>query len=477
MTDLLRQAYDPEKFRDQAHRLIDLLADHLEASINQREDIVLPWLDPDKRLKKWQEDLTGDFQFDTFWKDTIRETIHIHHPKYIGHQVSASLPLAGLGEMVNGTLNNGSAIYEMGPVSTAMERVVIDWLAAAMGFGAEASGILTSGGSLGNLTALLAARQHHSGYDHWTEGKRDGYRPAIMVSGESHYSVARAAHIMGWGDDGIVSVPADEMNRMDAGALEGVFADAERKGLKVVALVGNACCTSTGTYDPLDRLADFCREKGIWFHVDGAHGGAAAITPDYKHLTRGIERADSVVIDFHKMLGISALTTAVIFRDGRTSYETFNQKAVYIFNEEEREPWFNSAIRTMECTKNMMGVKVYSILRTYGPQIFIDYFTECYRLGKVFADIVRKTPDFELPYEPESNIVCYRYVKPGLKEEELNRLNAEIRRKLTESGKFYIVQTQLGKKLFLRSAIMNPFTSPTDLEELLSAIRSYGISG
>jgi L-2,4-diaminobutyrate decarboxylase len=282
---------------------------------------------------------------------------------------------------------------------------------------------------------------------------------------------------MGWGDDGIVSVPADEMNRMDAGALEGVFADAERKGLKVVALVGNACCTSTGTYDPLDRLADFCREKGIWFHVDGAHGGAAAITPDYKHLTRGIERADSVVIDFHKMLGISALTTAVIFRDGRTSYETFNQKAVYIFNEEEREPWFNSAIRTMECTKNMMGVKVYSILRTYGPQIFIDYFTECYRLGKVFADIVRKTPDFELPYEPESNIVCYRYVKPGLKEEELNRLNAEIRRKLTESGKFYIVQTQLGKKLFLRSAIMNPFTSPTDLEELLSAIRSYGISG
>lgn len=473
MTDLLRKAYDPENFRDQAHRLVDLIADHLEASASQTEKTVLPWTDPDARYSKWQQEIGREFDFDHFWKSTIDETIHIHHPKYLGHQVCASLPLAGLGEMLNGTLNNGSAIYEMGPVSTAMERVVIEWLAGAMGFGPEASGVLTSGGSLGNLTALLAARQNKSGYDHWNEGMTAGFHPAIMVSEESHYSVSRACQIMGWGKKGIIRVPAGKDHKLDAARLSETYEKAVQDGLRVMILVGNACSTSTGAYDPLEAMADFCLEKGLWFHVDGAHGGAAAITPKYKHLTRGIERADSVVIDFHKMLGVSALTTAVLFRDGKRSYDTFNQNASYLLNNEIREPWFNSAMRTMECTKNMMGVKVYSILRTYGPQLFIDYFTDCYDLGKVMASLIARQKDFELPYQPETNIVCYRYVGSGGTEEELNRLNSDIRRELIEGGKFYIVQTHIDGKVYLRSSLMNPFTSETDLEELLEEIRSF----
>jgi L-2,4-diaminobutyrate decarboxylase len=476
MTDLLQQAYDPENFRDQAHRLVDLIADHLKACYNQSEKTVLPWLDPDQRLLKWQNDLDQEFEFDPFWKDTIAETIHIHHPRYLGHQVCASLPLAGLGEMLNGTLNNGSAIYEMGPVSTAMEQVVIDWLAGAMGYGKDSSGILTSGGSLGNLTALLAARQHQSGFDHWTDGKTDGFHPAIMVSEESHYSVSRAVHIMGWGDRGLIRVPANHLHQLDASRLEDTFEKAEKQGLKILALVGNACSTSTGSYDPLDRMADFCEKQGIWFHIDGAHGGAASITPKYRHLTKGIERADSVVIDFHKMLGISALTTAVLFRNRQRSYETFNQKAFYLFNNQEREQWFNSAVRTLECTKNMMGVKVYAILRTYGPQVFIDHFTACYDLGREFADFIGGLADFDLPYQPESNIVCYRYTIAGKTDEELNRLNSEIRRKIIESGKFYIVQNQIDNKTYLRSAMMNPFTARSDMEELAGEIRRYGES-
>ena len=477
MSDLLKKAYDPENFRDQAHRLVDLIADHLEASSSQTDKIVLPWMDPDKRFLKWQKDLGEDFDFEPFWKDTINETIHIHHPKYLGHQVCASLPLSGLGEMLNGTLNNGSAIYEMGPVSTAMERAVIEWLTGAMGFNKEASGVLTSGGSLGNLTALLAARQHQSGYDHWTQGKTEGFHPAIMVSEESHYSVSRAVQIMGWGEKGVIKVPTDKDHKLDVSKLEEVYRNAEQQGFKVMVLVGNACSTSTGSYDPLDKMADFSEKYGLWFHIDGAHGGAAAITPKYKHLTSGIERADSMVIDFHKMLGISALTTAVIFKDGKRSYETFNQKASYLLNNEEREPWFNSATRTMECTKNMMGVKVYSILRTYGPQIFIDYFTECYDLGKVLASLISQSADFELPYQPESNIVCYRYIRSDKSDVELNQLNADIRKKLIESGKFYVVQTTIDNKTYLRSAMMNPFTSETDMEELILEIRMYGQSG
>lgn len=477
MTDLLNQAYDPENFRDQAHRLVDLIADHLESSYNQSDNIVLPWMDPDLRLGKWQDEIGQEFEFEPFWKDTIAETIHIHHPKYMGHQVCASLPLAGLGELLNGTLNNGSAIYEMGPVSTAMERVVIDWLCGAIGYGKKASGVLTSGGSLGNLTALLAARQHQSGFDHWNEGKIDGFHPAIMVSEESHYSVSRAVQIMGWGEKGVIKVPSNHLHQLDASQLEFIYDRAIKQGLTVIALVANSCSTSTGSYDPLEDMADFSEKKGLWFHIDGAHGGAAAITPKYRHLTKGIERADSVVIDFHKMLGVSALTTAVIFKEGLRSYETFNQKAFYLFNNEEREQWFNSAVRTMECTKNMMGVKVYAILRTYGPQIFIDHFTTLYDLGRQFASLLSACSDFEVPIEPESNIVCYRYIRPEKTDDELNLLNEEIRRNIIESGRFYIVKTRIGQKTYLRTALMNPFTSQADMTALISEIRRFGESG
>ncbi len=473
MTDLLRKAYDPEEFRDQAHRLVDLLADHLAASYKQEDKCVFPWLEPDLRLEKWQNELMTDFDFDRFWQDTIDETIHIHHPRYMGHQVCASLPLAGLGDLVNGTLNNGSAIYEMGPVSTAMERVVTDWLARAIGFGEGSAGILTSGGSLGNLTALLAARQNLAGYNYWAEGNHDGFRPAIMVSDEAHYSVARAVQLMGWGEQGVVRVPSDRFYRLDPTCLEPKLGEARHAGLTVIAVVGNACSTSTGAYDPLEAIAEFCLKNGLWFHVDGAHGGAAAITPKYRHLTKGIELADSVVIDFHKMMGISALTTAVLFRDGKKSYDTFNQKAVYILHEKERELWFNSAVRTLECTKNMMGIKVYSVLKTYGPDIFIDYLTTCYDLGKRFAEIIKETEGFELPFEPQTNIVCFRRVDPALTDAGNDRLNEHIRQKIIESGQFYIVQTSIEGRIYLRTVIMNPFTSEADMRGVLGEVAGY----
>ncbi|MDD3384957.1 MAG: aminotransferase class I/II-fold pyridoxal phosphate-dependent enzyme [Bacteroidales bacterium] len=472
MTDLLRKAYDPEEFRQQAHRLVDLIANHLKDSYNQKLTSVLPWKEPDERLEHWRNELETEFQFDEFWQDTIEETIHIHHPRYMGHQVCASIPIAGLSEMLNGALNNGSAIYEMGPVSTAMERVVTDWLAKAIGFDEDSAGILTSGGSLGNLTALLAARQSQAGYDLWQKGHQDGFHPALMVSAEAHYSVARAVQLMGWGEQGVIKVPTDNHFRLDPSQLDACLNQAREQGLSVIAVVGNACSTSTGTYDPLTEIAEFCRKNNLWFHVDGAHGGAAAITPKYQHLTRGIELADSVVIDFHKMLGISALTTAVLFREGHRSYDPFNQKAVYILHEKERELWFNSAVRTLECTKNMMGIKVYSILRTYGPQVFIDYLTTCYDLGKEFSTLISQSSDFELPYEPETNIVCFRWIDPSLPLEEIDRINADVRKTIIESGQFYIVQTKIMGRTYLRTCIMNPLTTRKEMEDLLHLVSS-----
>lgn len=472
MTDLLKKAYDPEEFRKSAHELVDILADHLSACLTKQEELVLPWKDPIDHYQYWQSHFDSVTEEPSeFWKRTVAATIHIHHPNYMGHQVSAVVPLSGLGDLINGSLNNGSAIYEMGPVSTAMERVVIKWLTKAMGFGDQAEGVLTSGGSIGNFTALLAARQAKSGYNHWDEGKRPDHHPAIMVSAEAHYSVARSIQMLGWGKEALIKVPTDENHAVQANLLEKIFQEEQSKGKHILAIVGNACTTSTGSYDPLEKLADFSEKHHLWFHVDGAHGAAAALSAKYKYLTRGIERADSVVIDFHKMMGVSALTTAVLFKNPGPSYSIFEQKASYILNQNKDPEWYNSAKRTIECTKNMMGIKVYAILKQLGPQFFIDYLETCYGLGASFAELIQASDDFELAHSPKTNIVVFRYIGKNLDPDSLDLLNWKIREQLVQEGRFYIVQTEIRQTRFLRTVFMNPFTTEVEMADLLNYIR------
>jgi L-2,4-diaminobutyrate decarboxylase len=372
--------------------------------------------------------------------------------------------------MINGLLNNGSAIYEMGPASNSMERVVIKWLAGAIGFGDQSEGFLTSGGSLGNLTCLLAARQSRSGFNVWAEGHKTGFKPAVIVSREAHYSIARSVQILGWGEKALIPAPVDDNLALNPAFLKDLLKKASDEGRQVIAVVGNACTTSTGTYDPLDEIGDFCQENKLWFHVDGAHGGAAAISPKYRHLTEGITRADSVVIDFHKMMGISALTTAVLFRNPEPSYANFDQEAAYILERNGGYEWFNSAKRTVECTKNMMAVKPFAVLKLYGPGFFIDYLETCYDNGRKFARIIKEHESFELAVEPETNIVCFRYFTVGKDDEWMNNVNSSVRNKILEEGRFYIVQTSIRGKTYLRTSLMNPFTGEKELLNLLDHI-------
>lgn len=476
METLLSHAFDPEEFRREGHQLVDLLTTYLGECREAKPMPVLPPSNPEAMVDFWTNDLKGTgFNLQDFYKTLIEQSNHIHHPRYMGHQVVPPAPLAALTELLEAMLNNGMAIYEMGPAATAIERVVLRWLAEKIGMNHEADGVLTSGGSAGNLTGLLAARQAMSGYNIWDDGAEDASRLAFMVSEEAHYSVSRAARIMGWGEKGVVKVPVNSRMQLDASRLEETLSQAKARGLQVIALVGNACSTSTGTYDPLDAMADFAVANGLWFHVDGAHGGAAALTETYKHLTKGIERADSLVIDFHKMMLAPALTTAVLFRNGRHSYETFAQKAAYLLGNGTQTPWYNGAGRSLECTKKMLGVKVYALIKLYGDKLFSDYITTTYDLGQNLARMVEQEKGFELAVQPDGNIVCFRYRPDGFTG-DLNKLTAAVRKKLLDDARFYIVQTSVNGQTYLRTALMNPFTTENDLIALLNLIRELAVS-
>lgn len=473
MNSIIKDAFSSELFRDEGHKLIDQIADYLNNCYDRKIEQAIPWKDPDELLSMWKSKMAGgSMSFTEIIEGALDNSVHLHHPRYIGHQVAVPTPHNILSEMVSAMLNAGMVIYETGQTSTAMEKIVTDWLCCKIGYGNESGGILTSGGSLGNLTALLAARQKMADYDLWEEGVKNGNDFIILVSEEAHYSISRAGKILGFGQ-GVVKVPSDENFRMNIDELKKLYTKLAAEGKKVIAVVASACTTSTGTYDKIDEIAEFCGEKNIWLHIDAAHGGGVILSEKYKHLVSGIHKADSVVIDFHKMLLSPGLVTGVSFKNNNDSYASFAQKASYLWNKDLEQEWFNIGKRTIECTKKMMSLKIFVQLKLYGDDLLREYIESRYDAAGNFARLIRKEKGFEILTEPQSNIVCFRHNPGNLSEEKLNFLNTGIRKCLLEEGRFYIVQTVVKGRIFLRTTIMNPFTEEIDFNELINEIRRH----
>lgn len=467
---LLKKAYDPNTFRQKGHELVNQLADLLTHAQNRKGKVTDP-KPPEELLEFWKShSVQGSHDL---FQNVIDQSTKVHHPKYIGHQVSVPVPVSALSNLLTGLLNNGMGIYEMGEGATAIEKIVVDIFCDHIGY-KGGGGVFTSGGTLANLTGLLAARASYKEKKIWTEGTSDQY--CIMVSEMAHYCVDRAVRIMGWGENGIIKVPVNDKFKMDTLALSSLYDKATKDGKKVLAIVGSAPCTATGSYDDLHAIADFCKDQKLWFHVDGAHGGPAIFSKKYNYLMSGAERADSVVIDAHKMMLTPALTTALLFKRKDDSYHTFSQDAYYLWEGQEDREWYNLARRTFECTKVMMAVRVFTIIKEYGIEIFDEYVTRQYNLAREFAEVLDQSDDFELAIFPDSNIVCFRYIPDyqSNNQEDISELNRKIRKDIFQKGDFYLVQTQLNDDLYLRVSLMNSLTTINDLKEVLDAIRNQG---
>jgi L-2,4-diaminobutyrate decarboxylase len=446
-------AYDPDRFRADGHRLVDALADAL-AAMQRREGAVLPWREPAEARDAWAREplLGGELVSDL--RRVVAASTALHHPRYLAHQVAPPLPGAALAELVSALLNNGTGVYEMGPASVPIELAVLRWLCARVGYGDGGGGALTSGGSLGNLTALLAMRQVKAGV--WARGTER--QLAVITGSDAHYSVARAVRVMGWGDAGVVTVPVDGEHKLRAAAVEAAIDD------RVIGIVAAAGSTATGAFDPLDELADVAARRGLWLHVDAAHGGGAVLSQRHRGKLAGIERADSIVWDAHKLMMMPALVTAVLFRDAQHAYEAFAQQASYLFaGGAPAETWWDLGQRTVECTKRMMSIELWTALRVHGEAWFGEVVDRLFELTQIFADKIAASGDFELALPPASNIVCYRHRTAD---------NRALREAVKRDGRFYIVGTQLGRDYYLRSTVMNPLTEPADFDALLEHLRS-----
>jgi L-2,4-diaminobutyrate decarboxylase len=474
----IRDAYDPARFRADGHRLIDALADTLAAAHARRTKVV-PWREPAEARAAWAaQPLQGGADLVDELVAIAAASTTLASPRCFAHQVPPPLPGAVLAETVSALLNNGMAVAEMGPAATPIELAVIDWLCAQLGMPSGAGGVLTSGGSLGNLTALLAMRQAQAGWNAWADGAHGGPPLAVITSTDAHYSISRALAIMGWGQAGAVAAKVDAAHLLTPVAVERALDDAIAAGRRPIGICAAAGSTATGAFDPLDELADLAAARQLWLHVDAAHGGGVAVSAKHRHLLRGIERADSVVWDAHKLLMMPALVTAVLFKDGARAYDAFAQQASYLFA--PQPPWWDLGTRTLECTKRMMAIELWTALRVHGPQLFADVIDRLFELAQLFAAKLAAAPDFELALPPMANIVCYRYrpvdgpSRPG---PVLDALQRALRAAILADGTCYVVGTQLPGGDHLRSTLMNPLAEPRDLDDLLAHIREIHARG
>jgi L-2,4-diaminobutyrate decarboxylase len=486
-------AYDPDLLRDAGHRLADLLATHLARAEAGQEGAVLPWVEPADGVRAAasflrptaaglsEPELAGHFA--RLVQVMLDRGLNLHDPRYVGHQVPAPVPLGGLFDAVGSVTNQVMAIYEMGPWSTAVEQAMIGELGAAIGWEPGSfSGAVTHGGSLANLTGLLTARNvaldgaWESGLGAW--GSAGGGAPVLLAHAEAHYSVGRAAGILGLGSHQVVRVGLDDRGRMDPARLDEELARVRSEGRPVVAVVACACATPTGAFDPLNEIADVCSRHGVWLHVDAAHGGAAVLSERHRHLVAGLERADSVVWDAHKMLFVPGLCAFVLYRDKAFRFEAFRQDAPYLFD--PAAPGlaeYDSGMKTVECTKRAAAFGLWGVWSLFGRQLFADMVDVTFALGRTFYDKLQAADDFVPLNDPQCNIVVFRYMPAELSDapaERLGDFQLELRRRIIESGDFYIVPFKRDGIGALRVTIINPLTTAAHLDALMDSLRRHG---
>lgn len=486
---LIAEMFDAENFSETGHALINLLSQHLADNLTAKRS-VLNWQDPVTEDENWQAPLPKTAIIDTttlvetLEKKILRNSLAIHHPRNMGHQVATPLPVAALFDLVAALTNQAMTIYEVGPSATMLERQVIRWLSHLIDDKNTLSGgVLTSGGAMANLTALLAARQiAASKIDHnqrqwnaWQTGLSGQKRLCILASEHTHYSIARAAGIMGLGSDAVIKVATDDQGRMEITALKAAYQTCQHANLHVMAVVANAGCTPTGSIDPLQTIGEFCQAQHLWFHVDGAHGASALLSEQHRNKLKGIELADSVIWDGHKLLYMPATVSAVLFKNAAHADAAFAQEASYLFQENDgdeaiKPEAFNISYRTLECTKRMMALKLWVAFSLYGTSGLGALVDEAFNKAQCLAEKIKRYPHLELLLQPQTNIVCFRHQRPHLTKDKLNLHQTMIRKRLVESGAFHLTQVEIHGNIWLRTTLMNPFTMDSDLDALLSAI-------
>ena len=401
-------------------------------------------------------------------RDVVSDSNRLYHPMYMGHQVAPPLPVAVWTEPLVSALNQSVAVWEMSPTATVIEHRVIRWMTDLVGWDDASGGTLTSGGTEATFTALLAARNAIIP-DAWMNGV--GANPPVVMCGEhAHYAVSRALGELGLGVNSLVTVPSRDF-RMDTDALASALDSAERAGRPVMAVVATAGSTATGSFDDIETIGNMCAARGIWFHVDGAHGASALLSRTRAGALVGLHRARSVAWDPHKGMLLPIATGMLLMRDAQDLRHAFAQRAPYLFHERAGSRAWDLGVGNFQCSRRADVLKLWVALQRYGADGIGRIYDHLCDTTRALHDAIVARDDFEALHEPESNILCFRYTGSGdLAAAAVDSLNRELRARYNQSGRGWITITVLNGRPVLRVTLMNHRTRVHHTRVLLDGL-------
>jgi L-2,4-diaminobutyrate decarboxylase len=383
-------------------------------------------------------------------------------------------------EQLVAATNQSMDSFDQAPAGTVLERRVVEELCGLFGLPEGSDGVFTSGGTQSNFQALLLARDRYCERHFDRDVQADGLPPEaaslrVLCSEAAHFTAKQAAHHLGLGEDAVVTVPMDGRHRMEPDALVDELTTLEERGAEPFAVVGTAGTTDFGSVDPLSALAERAAGRDLWFHVDAAYGGALAVSDAHQDVLDGIERADSVAVDFHKLFYQPISCGAFLLRDG-DDFRQMARNAAYLNPEADDEAGVpNLVAKSVQTTRRFDALKPYVAFRTLGRSGLAELVDRTLELADEAATLVARADDFELLNEPTLNAVVFRYRPEGVTEEgDVARLNAAVRASLLEDGRAVVARTEVDGVTSLKFTLLNPTTTLEDIAGMLDAIRDRG---
>ncbi|AJT67984.1 pyridoxal phosphate-dependent decarboxylase family protein [Streptomyces chattanoogensis] len=410
----------------------------------------------------------------------LRDAVYFHHPRYLAHLNCPVVIPALVGEAVLAAVNSSLDTWDQSAGGTLIERRLIDWTAGRTGLGEHADGIFTSGGSQSNLQAMLLARDEACRRELTRDGTPAGARLTdvlprlrILTSECSHFSIRKSATLLGMGAEAVISVPADEHRRMRTADLADELARCHRDGLIPMAVVATAGTTDFGSIDPLPEIADLCARYGAWMHVDAAYG-CGLLVSRRRELLNGIERADSVTVDYHKSFFQPVSSSAVLVRD-RSTLRHVTYHADYLNPRrmaERRIP--NQVDKSIQTTRRFDALKLWLTLRIMGAGALGELFDEVIDRAADAWKLLHDDPRFEVVVEPQLSTLVFRYVPVGAPDPDLiDQVNLHARDALFASGDAIVAGTKVDGRHYLKFTLLNPETTLEDIATVLDLIAEH----
>lgn len=397
-----------------------------------------------------------------------------NHPRFWSWVEGGGTPLGMLADMLAAAMNSNNAIGDH--AAMYVENQVIDWSKEMFGFPPSATGILLSGGSLANITAMIAARNNFNKKIR-TEGLFSlDSQVVIYASSETHTCVRKGAEMIGVGSNYMRLVPVDNNYRIRTDLLQEMIDNDRKAGLTPFCIIGNAGTVNTGAIDDLDKLSAISKQEGCWFHVDGAFGAVPKLLPEFAGQLKALEKADSLAFDFHKWLYVNYEVGCVLIRDGKAHRDAFAVSANYLLSHEKGlaagpEPFSNFG---MELSRGFKALKVWMSLKEHGIEKYKRVIRQNLQQARYLSTLIMENKQLEMLADVSLNIVCYRYNPGDLTHEELNALNKNIVMELQQQGIASPSYTLLNGRYSIRVAITNHRSRLEDFDALVKETLRIG---